>query len=349
MFFSMPQPLDPFGSLTIRLPLSAADADAAVEGTEEREEAAASADTNGRVHIDARTARLRYYASFLESVAADSDRSEAERKSLNGIAASISEVVAEMRSGAQAEDNEGAAAADEFVSEDDAGLDCRWAPIPASTGSLPSLQCCCWNSAFVDLHADAEDARPTTNATTTGGGSRGSRGPSNEASTERARAVKSASGSSVFMLVQEQMARIAHSTWEDALRIQNKAGKPILAVPFSCFPSSIIAGAQKSGTTALFAYMLQHPQFLAPLAKEVHMFDKMSQEPARTYLASMAWFPYLQQLRPQMKGLYGLCQKDMWCNSLATAILCLISLVATIFASSSIAFPCRTKDASNTS
>ncbi|MCS4191517.1 hypothetical protein GGP51_003013 [Salinibacter ruber] len=39
-------------------------------------------------------------------------------------------------------------------------------------------------------------------------------------------------------------------------------------------PDFIIIGAQKSGTTALFDYMTQHPQILAPAIKEVHYFDR---------------------------------------------------------------------------
>jgi len=38
-------------------------------------------------------------------------------------------------------------------------------------------------------------------------------------------------------------------------------------------PNFIIIGAQKSGTTSLFAYLCQHPQLLPPFKKEVHFFD----------------------------------------------------------------------------
>jgi hypothetical protein len=36
-----------------------------------------------------------------------------------------------------------------------------------------------------------------------------------------------------------------------------------------CFPHAIIVGAQKGGTTALFAHFLMRPDFEAPAAKEV--------------------------------------------------------------------------------
>lgn len=38
-------------------------------------------------------------------------------------------------------------------------------------------------------------------------------------------------------------------------------------------PSILIIGAQKSGTTSLFNYLVQHPDVLPPLSKEVHYFD----------------------------------------------------------------------------
>ena len=39
-------------------------------------------------------------------------------------------------------------------------------------------------------------------------------------------------------------------------------------------PQFIIAGAQKAGTTSLFAYLAEHPQCAASLTKEVHYFDQ---------------------------------------------------------------------------
>lgn len=42
----------------------------------------------------------------------------------------------------------------------------------------------------------------------------------------------------------------------------------------SCLPRVIIAGAQKSGSTALFGHLLLHPNFSASKRKELHSFDK---------------------------------------------------------------------------
>lgn len=38
-------------------------------------------------------------------------------------------------------------------------------------------------------------------------------------------------------------------------------------------PDFLLLGAQKSATTALFFYLIQHPQLLGPLTKEIHYFD----------------------------------------------------------------------------
>jgi hypothetical protein len=38
-------------------------------------------------------------------------------------------------------------------------------------------------------------------------------------------------------------------------------------------PDAVIIGAQKSGTTSLHGYLIQHPGVIAPLRKEVHYFD----------------------------------------------------------------------------
>jgi hypothetical protein len=38
-------------------------------------------------------------------------------------------------------------------------------------------------------------------------------------------------------------------------------------------PDAVILGAQKSGTSSLHYYLVQHPQVIAPLRKEVHYFD----------------------------------------------------------------------------
>ncbi|HEX2220497.1 MAG TPA: sulfotransferase [Gemmatimonadales bacterium] len=43
--------------------------------------------------------------------------------------------------------------------------------------------------------------------------------------------------------------------------------------PLRALPSALIIGAQRSGTTSLFNYLVQHPDVLPPLGKEIHYFD----------------------------------------------------------------------------
>ena len=60
------------------------------------------------------------------------------------------------------------------------------------------------------------------------------------------------------------------------------------------FPSVLIIGAQKSGTTSLFNYLVQHPKVLPPLGKEVHYFDFHYADGVNWYRGH---FPYRRQLR----------------------------------------------------
>ena len=60
------------------------------------------------------------------------------------------------------------------------------------------------------------------------------------------------------------------------------------------FPSALIIGAQKGGTTSLFNYLVQHPAVLAPFAKEVHFFDHNYHRGLRWYRGR---FPYQHRLR----------------------------------------------------
>jgi len=59
-------------------------------------------------------------------------------------------------------------------------------------------------------------------------------------------------------------------------------------------PATLIIGAQRSGTTSLFNYLVRHPDVLPPLGKEVHYFDLH-------YGRGLEWyrscFPYRGQLR----------------------------------------------------
>lgn len=42
---------------------------------------------------------------------------------------------------------------------------------------------------------------------------------------------------------------------------------------WACFPSWVVGGTQKSGTTALAGHLLRHPQVRLPAKKEVHFYD----------------------------------------------------------------------------
>ncbi|HEX9782521.1 MAG TPA: hypothetical protein VGA56_07280, partial [Opitutaceae bacterium] len=48
-------------------------------------------------------------------------------------------------------------------------------------------------------------------------------------------------------------------------------------------PDFIILGAQKAGTTSLYAYLLEHPQVLPARKKEVHYFDLRYERGERWY------------------------------------------------------------------
>jgi Sulfotransferase domain len=67
-----------------------------------------------------------------------------------------------------------------------------------------------------------------------------------------------------------------------------------LTAPLRGLPSALIIGAQRSGTTSLFNYLVRHPDVLPPLGKEVHYFDLH-------YARGLEWyrgcFPYRRQLR----------------------------------------------------
>jgi hypothetical protein len=67
-----------------------------------------------------------------------------------------------------------------------------------------------------------------------------------------------------------------------------------LTGPLRGLPSLLIIGAQRSGTTSLFHYLVQHPDVLAPLGKELHYFDFHYARGLRWYRGR---FPYSHQLR----------------------------------------------------
>jgi hypothetical protein len=67
-----------------------------------------------------------------------------------------------------------------------------------------------------------------------------------------------------------------------------------LTAPLRGLPSALIIGAQRSGTTSLFNYLVRHPDVLPPLGKEIHYFDLH-------YARGIKWyrgrFPYGYRLR----------------------------------------------------
>jgi hypothetical protein len=67
-----------------------------------------------------------------------------------------------------------------------------------------------------------------------------------------------------------------------------------LTAPLRGLPSALILGAQRSGTTSLFNYLVQHPDVLPPLGKEIHYFDLHYGRGNRWYRGR---FPYDHRLR----------------------------------------------------
>lgn len=70
-----------------------------------------------------------------------------------------------------------------------------------------------------------------------------------------------------------------------------------LTAPLRALPSLLIIGAQRSGSTSLFNYLVRHPNVLPPLGKEVHYFDLH-------YARGVMWyrgrFPFAYRLRGGM-------------------------------------------------
>lgn len=50
-------------------------------------------------------------------------------------------------------------------------------------------------------------------------------------------------------------------------------------------PNAFIVGAQRSGTTSCYEYLVQHPKIVGPRWKEVHFFDR-----ARNYRRGLNWY-----------------------------------------------------------
>jgi hypothetical protein len=67
-----------------------------------------------------------------------------------------------------------------------------------------------------------------------------------------------------------------------------------LTMPWRGLPDFLIVGTQKGGTTSLFNYLIQHPQVLSPLRKEIKFFDS-------NFFRGFSWyrahFPLISKLR----------------------------------------------------
>jgi hypothetical protein len=67
-----------------------------------------------------------------------------------------------------------------------------------------------------------------------------------------------------------------------------------LTAPLRGLPSALIIGAQRSGTTSLFNYLVRHPDVRPPFGKEIHYFDLHYARGFRWYRGR---FPYGYRLR----------------------------------------------------
>lgn len=70
-----------------------------------------------------------------------------------------------------------------------------------------------------------------------------------------------------------------------------------LSCRWRSLPDFLLIGAQRSGTTSLFAYLTSHPQISPPLQKEVHYFDFHF---AKSVCWYRAFFP-IKTLRPPLR------------------------------------------------
>jgi hypothetical protein len=59
-------------------------------------------------------------------------------------------------------------------------------------------------------------------------------------------------------------------------------GRRVVGVP-RAMPNFILIGAQKSGTSSMFAYLKQHPQIIRPIFKELYYFDRHYERGLRWY------------------------------------------------------------------
>ncbi len=55
-------------------------------------------------------------------------------------------------------------------------------------------------------------------------------------------------------------------------------------------PHFVVIGAQKSGTSGLYSYLVQHPQIVAPRRKELHFFDGGKPGRPDAYRLGLRWY-----------------------------------------------------------
>ena len=67
-------------------------------------------------------------------------------------------------------------------------------------------------------------------------------------------------------------------------------------------PEFIIIGVQKSGTTSLFNYLIQHPQILPPERKEIHFFDGEFQAGKNNFEKGIAWYQSFFSRKTSLKN-----------------------------------------------
>ncbi len=79
------------------------------------------------------------------------------------------------------------------------------------------------------------------------------------------------------------------------LRKRIRAAAERLTLPLRLKPSFVIIGAQRSGTTSLFNYLIQHPQILPPTHKEIHYFDWLYQKGLAYYRRQFPIRPFKLQ------------------------------------------------------
>ncbi len=81
--------------------------------------------------------------------------------------------------------------------------------------------------------------------------------------------------------------------WSNVKRFRMLGLRRMLSAPLRSLPHFLIIGAMKSGTTSLYTYLIQHPQVVRGMRKEVHLFDNAP----RLGFLYRAYFPLRMNLR----------------------------------------------------